>query len=161
MSENPTEVWETTTAGGVWIYRVAHNGVERPVRIKGKSGHRFKVTERDREASGARFSDPKGDPFLNGTFKRVDLPTEQVKALIPDYDAEQALSDAELLKLFTSSGNAFRSKVKALNERNARRLGALSEDKANKELISAAQLDFLTSYIIETYRPGGAPTDED
>lgn len=158
MSENPVEIWETTTRGGVWIIQIVDkHGTQKPKRIKGKPGYRVRITQADREASGMKFSEPKDDPFLNGTLKRVDAPVETVKEEIPDYDAEQALSDADLLVLFASSGNAFQSKVKKLNERNARRLLAIGEE--NAEAVTTAQREFLDTYIVETYRPGGAPKE--
>lgn len=158
-TENQTEVWETTTAGGVWIYQVLANGTEKKRRIKGKSGFRFKIQKRDREASGARFYEAKDDPFRNGTFKRVDVPVEKVIEEIPDYQADQVFSDADLLVLFKSNGMAFHSKAKNLTERNVRRLAVLAEE--NPEVPKAAQVAFLTEYIMETFRPGGPPTEED
>ena len=152
------EVWETTTPGGVWIMvlDVRNPLMQRPRRIKGKSGTRFKVSSPDREANHAMHVEPESDPFLNGTFKRVDVPTAEVVEQMPDYNKEQALSDKDLLT-FTSSGNAFHAKVKKFTERNVRRMLALAE--SNSELVSSAQLTFLTDYIIENYRPGGAPRD--
>lgn len=159
MNESKYETWETTTAGGVWILSVDHRGAEKPRRIKGKAGFRFRCTEADREASGARFYDAKQDPFRNGTFVRVDKSVEKTVEQIPDYDVEQALTDADLLKLLASSGMAFQAKVRKLNERNVRRLASLAEK--NPELVSAAQEKFLTTHIVENYRPGGPPTDDD
>jgi hypothetical protein len=131
--------------------------MQRPRRIKGKSGTRFKVTSSDREANHAMHVEHDSDPFLNGTFKRVDVPTAEVVEQMPDYDQEQTLSDKELLVTFTSSGNAFHAKVKKFTERNVRRMLALAEE--NAEVVSAAQQAFLTQYIVENYRPGGAPRD--
>jgi len=159
MTESKYETWETTTAGGVWILSVDHRGVEKPRRIKGKAGHRFRCTAADREASGARFYDSKQDPFLNGTFVRADKAPEKVREELPDYDVEQALTDAELVKVLASSGMAFQSKVRKLNERNVRRLVALAE--GNPDLVSSAQEKFLEQHVVENYRPGGPPTDED
>ena len=157
MSESKSETWQTTTAGGVWIFQVDHRGVEKPRRIKGKAGFRFRCTAADREASGARFYDPKDDPFLNGTFVRVGMEPEAVAEELPGYDVEQALTDPDLIKVFASSGNAFQAKVRKLNERNVRRLAALAED--NPDLVSSAQEKFLEQYIIENYRPGGPPAE--
>lgn len=159
MSEIQYETWEATTAGGVWVLQVDSRGVEKPRRIKGKPGFRFRVTTRDREASGARFYESAQDPFQNGTFVRVDKPKDKVVEEIPGYDVEQALTDPDLLKLFGASGNAFQAKVRKLNQRNVRRLAALAEE--NPELVSSAQEKFLEQHIIENYRPGGAPTDEE
>lgn len=156
-SENPVETWETTTSGGVWIMTVDTRGVEKPKRIKGKPGFRVRITQRDREASGAKFFESHRDPFLNGTLKRVDIPDEKIVEVIPEYDVEQALSDTQLLAMFTSNGNAFRAKVSKLNERNVFRLADLAD--GNKEGVSTAQLAFLTEHIAENYRPGGAPAD--
>jgi hypothetical protein len=149
--EQQTEVWETTTAGGVWIYRVNDRGVETPRRIKGKTGFRFKVTARDREASGARFYEAKQDPFLNGTFVRVDKSVEKILEDLPEYDVDQALTDGDLLKVLASSGNAFQAKVRKLNERNVRRLVVLAEE--NPDVVSSAQEKFLETHVAENYRP--------
>ena len=108
--------------------------MQRPRRIKGKSGTRFKVSSPDREANHAMHVEPESDPFLNGTFKRVDVPTAEVVEQMPDYNKEQALSDKDLLVTFTSSGNAFHAKVKKFTERNVRRMLALAE--SNSELVS-------------------------
>jgi hypothetical protein len=158
MAETEYETWETTSGGGVWIYQVDDRGVEKPRRIHGRAGYRFRCTQRDREHSGARFYDPKSDPFRNGTFVRVNQPIEQTLEQIPEYDAVQALTDRDLLKVFASSGNAFQAKVRKLNERNVRRLAALAGN--NLEIVSSAHQKFLTDYIMENYRPGGPPTDE-
>lgn len=157
MNQPKYETWETTTAGGVWILTVDHRGVEKPRRIKGVAGYKFRCTEADREASGARFYDAKQDPFLNGTFVRSGMPAEKVVEEIPNYDVEQAFSDDDLVKVLASSGMAFQTKVRKLNERNARRLAALAED--HPDLVSSAQEKFLTQHIMENYRPGGPPTD--
>lgn len=151
------ETWETTTAGGVWIYQVNDRGVEKPRRIKGKSGFKFRVTQRDREHSGARFYNSGQDPFQNGTFVRSDRKPEDVAKEIPGYDVDQALTDSDLIALFASSGNAFQSKVRKLNERNARRLSELAVTVP--DAVSTAQEQFLTKHIVETFRAGGAPSD--
>jgi hypothetical protein len=161
MSETPQyETWEKTTAGGVWIQNVDPvRNTETPKRVRGKSGYRFRIPTRDREATSARFYEAERDPFRNGTLVRVDMDPEAVIEAIPGYDADQALTDEALVAIFAKNGNAFQSAVKKLNERNCRRLADLAA--ANPETVRAAQVTFLSSYIVENYRVGGAPTDPD
>lgn len=156
-SPHTMETWETTTAGGVWIYTVSDQGVEKKRRIKGPSGTQFKVKTRDREYHSDHFVDPKRDPFLNGTFKHVGAPAGKPNP--PEgYDEAQALSDADLHELFKSkSGNAFQAAVKKLDERNVRRMAAMVEEG---DLASVAQANFLQKYIEMTFRAGGESDDE-
>jgi len=154
------ETWEKNTPGGVWILSLNARGDERPKRIKGPSGYRFKVQTREREASGARFVYPAQDPFLNGTFKRVDVKPEAVVQKVEGYDVENALSDADLLALLTSTGNAFQSRVKKLTERNVRRLADLFEDDDSRDLAKRSQVDFVKQYIAENYAKSVVITED-
>lgn len=155
-SPHTMETWETTTAGGVWIYTVSDQGVEKPRRIKGKSGTRFKVKVRDREYHSDHFVDPSRDPFLNGTFKYVGAPGGKQDP--PEgYQSERALSDDDLKELFKKSGNAFHAAVKKLDERNVRRLDSLATSEEG--VASVSQAAFLTKYIDMEFRAGGPPTD--
>jgi len=152
MSENLSpETWEKTIPGGAWILTVDHVGNERPKRIKGPSGTRFRVHPREREAASIKFAFPEQDPFRNGIFKPVSLAPEEVKERVPEHDAEQALSNDELIALFAKNGNAFQAAVKKLNEVNVRRLNDLAEGEDNQEIVSTAQKSFLETYIGENF----------
>lgn len=143
------EVWETTTAGGVWFVTVDARGIEKDKRIKGPSGYRFKISTLDREHNHGIYVDPKDDIFLNGTFKRVDV---GVADMPEEYQTDQALSDADLADLLLKSGNAFHSAVKKLTERNARRV--LEMVTAENTTASVAQSSFVAQWVDSTYHIG-------
>jgi len=150
MSETLSpETWEKTIPGGVWVLTVDHVGNEKPKRLKGPSGFRFRVHPREREAVSAKYAFPEQDPFRNGILKPVSLTPDEVDERVPDHDSEQALNNEDLVALFAKSGMAFHSAVKKLNEVNARRLLDLAGE--NAEAVTTAQKEFLEKHVAENF----------
>lgn len=154
------EIWETTTAGRVWVQQVDKRGRERSISAGGKVGARLRITTEDREIAEERLSDPEQSPFRNGMLVRVDagakVAAEAEEAANPGAFS-QALSTEELMTGFAKNGNAFHSYVARLNEVNTRRM----LDLAPVVDASVAQVEHLQQVIREKYRPaseGPQPT---
>lgn len=143
------EVWVNTLGGRLWYTVTDAKGKERTVHAR--PDQQFRISTDDRELNSSNHADPKNDPFLNGRAKRVDERAEE--ELPEEYDAEQALTDKDLLLLLAKNGMAFQSAVKKLDERNARRLKALVE--ADDTTATVPQLNFVTQWVADQFRHGG------
>jgi hypothetical protein len=141
------EIWETTTAGTIWAMVTDDRGKEKSVSVGGAVGQRLRIKSLDREIGQDRVLDDASDPFVNGLLKRVDADQN----LDERTQSEQVLSTEELMAIFDSTGNAFQSKVRKLNELNVRRL----RDAAETLDAKASQLAFLDEHIAENYKGGG------
>lgn len=142
------EIWETTTAGRVWVVTTDHRGHERRVSVGAKVGARLRITTVDREINQDRVMEDTSDPFRNGMLKRVDADQNTDERTASD----QALTTEELLTVFAKSGMAFQAAVRKLNERNVRRLRELCEAVD----ASTSQVAFLDKYVDENFRQQGS-----
>ncbi len=138
------EIWETTTAGRVWV-TVTERGKERETSVGGKVGAKLRISEDDRQVNQDRCYEPSGDPFINGLLRRVDA------GATPDDNSEHALDERQLMVGFAKSGKAFHAYVDKLNELNTRRMRDLCE----RVDASQSQVAYLDKVIKERYRIEG------
>lgn len=145
------EIWETTTPGRVWVMTTDDRGKDKPISVGPKTGSRLRIKSTDREIVQDSILNDGSDPFTNGLLKRVDADQNED----PMTASDQALSTEELTAIFESTGNAFQSKVKKLNELNARRLREVAEAVDAK----ASQIAFLDEHIEANFKQqGDTPT---
>lgn len=141
-------MWETTTDGVLWFMTTDSRGHEKPKKVGGKAGTRFRVTTVDREITQDLIVNPANDPWANGFLKRIDADQNGDERTATD----QALSTEELMIVFGKSGNAFQSAVRRLNERNVRRL----REMCDAVDATQSQVGFLDKHIEENYRVQGS-----
>lgn len=145
------EIWETTTAGTVWVRTTDDRGKEKDISVGGKPGARLRIKSYDREVCQDAILTDGADPFTNGLLKRVDADQQDD----PMTASDQVLTTDELMGVFKKSGNAFQSAVRKLNELNVRRLQEMAEALD----ATASQMSFLNEHIEENYRQhGDTPT---
>lgn len=144
------EIWETTTAGKVWVLSTDERGKEKSVRVGGAIGQRLRVKSLDREINQDAILEDGSDPFTNGLLKRVDADQQ----LDPQTQSDQVLDTEQLLDIFKSTGNAYQSKVRKLNELNVRRLSEMAEAAD----ASASQISFLREHVAQYRQEGDTPT---
>lgn len=142
------EAWETTTGATIYLGITNPRGHSKVKKFGGKPGSRVRISTTDREINQDAITNEDSDPFSNGLLKRLDKDQNEDESTATD----QALDTEELMALFGKSGNAFQSAVRALNERNVRRLRAIAEDVD----ASASQISFLDEHITEHYRIEGS-----
>lgn len=139
------EIWETTTAGHVWVNKTDDRGRSKTERVGGKEGARLRIKTVDREI--AQEEGGERNAFDSGLLKRVDARAAEE----PETQSAQALTTEELVVGFSKSGNAFQAYVNALSEINVRRM----DDMAEAVDASASQINYLKRHIKEKYRVGG------
>ena len=141
------EIWETTTAGRVWVLVTDERGRETARSAGGKVGSRLRITTLDREIAEDRVQE--GDSaFTNGLLVRVDT------AAPPVTGPTNAMTTDALVVGFSKHGNAFKTFVEALNEINLRRM----RDMADVVDATTSQVALLDR-CVKTYRvEGDTPT---
>jgi predicted type IV restriction endonuclease len=142
------EIWETTTAGRVWVTTTDHRGHERDVSVGGKIGARLRITTVDREINQDRVLEELSDPFRNGLLRRLDADQNVEERTTTD----QALTTDDLVTVFAKHGSAFQAAVRNLNERNVRRLREMAEAVD----ATTSQVTFLDQHLEAKYRRHGA-----
>lgn len=158
------EIWKNTMEGPLYYFTTDQNHKRTTRSVRGNQT--FIISAHDRELNSDQVSREERDPFRNGRLKRVDdrvapagtEPAEaeaEGKTALPEgHQADQALERDELVKLFEKNGMAFQTAVKKLDERNVRALVALGESEEVDP--SQKQAEFLTKYVAENFRQGGA-----
>lgn len=144
------EIWETTTAGTVWVLVTDDRGKEKSVSVGGAQGQRLRIKSLDREINQDAIMEDGSDPFTNGLLKRIDADQQ----LDPGTKSDQVLDTEQLMDIFKASGNAFQAKVKKLNELNFRRL----YDMAEAADASASQISFLREHLTNFRQEGDTAT---
>lgn len=144
------EIWETTTAGTVWVMSTDDRGKEKSVSVGGAPGQRLRIKSLDREVCQDAILEDGSDPFTNGLLKRIDADQQAD----PGTASDQVLSTEQLMDIFKSSGNAFQGKVKKLNELNFRRLYEMAEAAD----ASASQIAFLREHLTNYRQEGDTQT---
>jgi len=145
------EIWESTTAGTVWVLTTDDRGKEKSVGVGGAPGQRLRIKSLDREICQDAILGDDSDPFTNGLLKRIDADQQQD----PQTASEQVIDTEQLMDYFKSSGNAFQGKVRKLNELNFRRLHEMAEAAD----ASASQIAFLREHLVTKFRQeGDTPT---
>jgi hypothetical protein len=148
------EVWETTTAGTVWVVIPDSRGDMRQIKVGGRRGARLRIATDDRVWNQERCVDEKHDPFTNGLLAQISGPKPEPRPAItqdPEPNkVDQSLSTDKLVAMFAKHGNAFHSQVRGLNELNLRRLKELSA-----EVDASVKQVELIDQLLEAYKPGG------
>lgn len=141
------EVWETTTAGRVWVEVTNERGLPRAISAGGRSGARLRITVEDRELVQERIVTPEHDPFTNGLLVRIDG-DQQTNARTKSPDA---LNTEQLMKVFSKTGKTFQSMVDSFGEVTVRRMLEMAEDVD----ATNSQISYLRKIIDDRYRVGG------
>ncbi len=136
------EIWETTTAGRVWVTLMDDRGRDRTISVGGKVGDRLRIKTIDRESAMAMVED---SPFVNGMLLRID------GAAVPEDKSEQALRTEELMVGFEHTGQDFVDFVAGLNEFNVRRMREMAEAVD----ATGSQVNHLDEVIKTKYRVEG------
>lgn len=148
------EVWETTTAGTVWVIIPDSRGDMRQIKVGGRRGAKLRIATEDRIWNQERVADERHDPFTNGLLAQLSGPKPEPKPSITQdpqpAPVEQALATDKLVAIFAKHGNAFHSAVRGLNEVNLRRLRELAP-----EVDASVKQVELIEQLLAPFQPGG------
>jgi len=144
------EIWETTTAGTIYVQQTDAKGRVKNNRIGGREGTKLRITKSDREIH--EDSCGPDNCFTNGLLIRVDARKEADE----DYEVSpHHLSTEELMAGFALHGAAFTAFVDGLAELNVRRLAAIADSVD----ATVAQVTYINKVIVEKFRVhGDTPT---
>lgn len=146
------EIWETTTAGRIYVTQTDAKGQVKVNSVGGEIGARLRITALDREINSDQAGD--NNAFTNGLLIRVD---SGAAADTATRSAAQ-ISTERLMAGFALGGDAFAAFVAPLNELNTRRMRMIA-DSVDASVAQVAHLDDVirTKYRIE----GDTPTYRD
>jgi len=144
------EIWETTTAGTIYIQQTDAKGRVKRNRIGGREGTRLRISKTDREIHQDQCGPD--NCFTNGLLIRVDARAEEEQE---ETGSPHQLSTEELMAGFARHGAAFTAFVDALAELNVRRMAAIADSVE----ATVAQVSYLNKVIVERFRVhGDTPT---